>query len=82
MTTDKSDQEPTGIDEDPAAEPGSGTEGDAPAHPWEAELEVYPLRPEGEDPRWAVRTVWTWTGIALFSLAFILALLVLGFFYD
>jgi hypothetical protein len=53
----------------------------APPHPWEAELDVYPLRAGTEDPRWAVRTVWVWTGIALFSLAFILALFILGFFH-
>ena len=35
-----------------------------------------------EDPRWAIRTVWAWTGFALFNLVFILALIVLGYFYD
>ena len=42
----------------------------------------YPLRSKKEDPRWAIRTVKIWLGIALFSLGFILALLFLGAFYD
>lgn len=42
----------------------------------------YPLRPPDKDPRWAVNTVRIWLGIALFSLAFILALMVLGIFHD
>jgi len=51
-------------------------------HPWEAELNNYPLRPPEEDPGWAVKTVkiWLWTAIALGI--FIVALLVLGYFYD
>lgn len=54
----------------------------APAHPWEAELEEYPLRQSEEDPKWAVRIVQTWLSVALFSVAFVLALLILGFFFD
>jgi hypothetical protein len=52
------------------------------AHPWEAELASYPLQPPEEDPGWAVKTVkiWLWTAIALGI--FIVALLVLGYFYD
>jgi hypothetical protein len=61
---------------------GETVEQAAPSHPWEAELDVYPIRAGTEDPRWAVRTVWIWVGVALFSLAFILALFILGFFYD
>lgn len=53
-----------------------------PAHPWEAELEEYPLRQPEDDPKWAVRIVQTWLGVALFSAAFVLTLLILGFFYD
>jgi len=49
---------------------------------WENELDVYPLREKGEDPRWAVRIVWIWAGFALTALAFILVLLVLGAIYD
>jgi hypothetical protein len=53
---------------------------DAPA--WETELDTYPLRPPSEDPRWAVRTVGCWVAFALFSLAGILALVILGAIYD
>ena len=49
---------------------------------WNESAEEYPLRPKDEDPRWAVRTVWIWTGIALASLTFILTLLILGAIYD
>jgi hypothetical protein len=49
---------------------------------WGEDLDLYPLKKPDEDPRWAVRTVWIWVGIALFFLAFILILLVLGLFYD
>ena len=49
---------------------------------WVADLDTYPLREPSDDPRWAVRTVWIWTAVALASLVFILTLLVLGFFYD
>jgi len=63
----------------PAAETPESGETDA---EWERELTVYPLREGAADPRWAVRTVWGWTGFTLFCLAFVLALLVLGLFYD
>lgn len=49
---------------------------------WESELDSYPLREKTDDPRWAVRTVWIWTGFALAALTFILVLLVLGALYD
>lgn len=49
---------------------------------WESELDSYPLREAGEDPRWALRTVWIWTGFAIASIIFILTLLVLGAIYD
>jgi hypothetical protein len=55
---------------------------DAQMHPLEKDLDVYPLREASEDPRWAVRTVWTWVSIAVFLLLFILTLLVLGLIYD
>ncbi len=48
----------------------------------EEEIDVYPLREPSEDPRWAVRTVWGWVGIALFLLLFIIVLLILGLWYD
>jgi hypothetical protein len=45
-------------------------------------LDGYPLRDPSEDPHWAVRTVWTWVGMALFLLLFIITLLILGFWFD
>lgn len=67
---------------EPSDEAGSSQEtGRAPAA-WEADLDEYPLRDPDRDPRWAVRTVWGWVGFTLFSLAFTLVLLVLGFFYE
>ncbi len=48
----------------------------------ERDLETYPLREPAEDPRWAVRIVWTWVGIALFLLLFLVTLMILGFWYD
>ena len=53
-----------------------------PSPAWEAELDEYPLRPPEEDATWAIRTVQTWLGFALFSIAFVLVMLILGFFYD
>jgi hypothetical protein len=53
-----------------------------PPHPLEQGLDVYPLRDRSEDPRWAVRTVWTWVAIAVFLLVSILVFLVLGIIYD
>jgi len=49
---------------------------------WGEDIDTYPLRESGEDPRWAVRTVWIWVGFALFSLVFVLTFLILGLFYD
>ena len=51
-------------------------------HPLEAGLDVYPLRDASEDPRWVVRTVWTWIGIAISLLVFFIVLLILGLWYD
>ena len=51
-------------------------------HPLETGLDDYRLRGPSEDPRWAVRTVWTWVCIAVVLLLFILTLLVLGIWYD
>jgi hypothetical protein len=53
-----------------------------PPHPWESELGDYPLRAPGDDPGWVVKTMRIWLGIALASGVFIVALIVLGFFYD
>lgn len=74
----------------PSAEaPGEPTAGAEPAPetpraPTDLEqaLAAYPLREPQEDPRWAVGIVWTWLGIGLLSTAFVLALMVLGYFYD
>ena len=50
--------------------------------PIEESLDVYPLRDPSEDPRWALRTIWTWVVIAVFLLAFFIVLLILGLWYD
>ena len=50
--------------------------------PIEDALDSYPLRDPSEDPRWAVRTIWTWVGMALFLLLFIITLLILGVWFD
>jgi hypothetical protein len=52
------------------------------AHPLEEGLDVYPLRAKSEDPRWALRTVWTWVCIAVFLLVSIVVFLLLGLIYD
>jgi len=46
------------------------------------EQQEYPLRQPAEDPRWAVRIVWTWVSIALFLLLFLFTLIILGIWYD
>ncbi len=48
----------------------------------EKELGVYPLRDPSEDPRWALRTIWTWVTIAVFLLVSFVVLIVLGIWYD
>ncbi len=76
--------------ENSAPERHSSPQEDAPDSPppfpaapaFEENRDVYPLRPPEEDPRWAVRTVKIWFGVALAFLAFILALMLLGVFYD
>lgn len=42
----------------------------------------YPIRKPSEDPGWAVKVVWTWVGIAVFLLLFIITLFILGFWFD
>ena len=49
---------------------------------WGVDIDSYPERDKSEDPKWAVRTVGTWIGLALFSLTFILVLTALGAIYD
>ena len=53
-----------------------------PPDPIEDGLDWYPLREPSEDPRWAVRTVWIWVGMAIFLLLFIITLLILGLWFD
>ncbi|HPD17433.1 MAG TPA: hypothetical protein PLE19_21045 [Planctomycetota bacterium] len=48
----------------------------------EAMFEPYPLTQPADDQRWVLWTVRIWVGFTLFSIAFILALLVAGFFYG
>lgn len=50
--------------------------------PAEASLDVYPLREPSHDPRWAVYTVWTWVGVAVFLLVFLITLFILGLWFD
>ncbi len=52
------------------------------SHYLEEGLDVYPLRSPSEDPRWALRTIWTWVSIAVFLLLFIVTLLILGLWFD
>jgi hypothetical protein len=49
---------------------------------WKTDLSVYPLRKPSKDSKWSVRITWIWTGAALFSLTFIVVLLILGAIYD
>lgn len=71
--------EKKGEKKEPEADEAPPTAG---PHPWESELADYPLRPPEEDPGWAVSTVKIWLWVALGSGLFILALIVLGFFFD
>ena len=66
------------VDDKSAVDTDNGSE----PHPLEQGLDDYQLREPGEDPRWAVRTVWTWVGIAVGLLIFIIALFILGIWYD
>lgn len=60
----------------------AGKSDEAAEAPDQDEESHYPLREAPEDPRWAVRTVWAWIGIAVTSILFIIALLVLGAAHD
>ena len=51
-------------------------------HYLEDGLDTYPLRDPWQDPRWALRTIWVWTSIAIFLLLFIVTLLILGVWFD
>ena len=49
---------------------------------WGVDIDSYPVREKQEDPRWAVRIVWLWFGIALFCIGFVTTLVVLGGVFD
>jgi hypothetical protein len=54
-----------------------------PVPPWEAELDEYPTRGEGEsDPRWALVLFWIWAIFTVLALLFMATLIGLGFVYD
>jgi hypothetical protein len=80
--TNESKQRNGNLDEEPKPEAKREPPLEPKAPPWEADLDVYPLRSPSEDPRWAVRTVKYWVAFAVASLVFILALIVLGAIYD
>lgn len=48
----------------------------------EDEFATYPLREAAKDPRWALWVVWIWIGFTLLSIAGILTLLILGWYYS
>ena len=81
---DKKGIDKTAADHNPSPqEDGHDSAPPSPAAPAYAESQDdYPLRAPEDDPRWAVRTVKIWFGIALAFLAFILTLMLLGVFYD
>ena len=64
-------------DETPDETPDQGE-----PHPWEAQIDTYPTRAPEDDPRWAIRVVMVWTTIAIALLVFIVALIILGLFFD
>lgn len=54
-----------------------------PAPKWEAQLNTYPTRPEGEnDPRWALNVFYIWATFVIAAMIFMVVLLALGFWYD
>jgi len=61
-----------------AAERMMATVENLPARDWDKDLDSYPLREKSKDPRWAIRIVWTWVGVVLVFIAFILWLIVAG----
>lgn len=48
----------------------------------ESDLDIYPLRTPHEDPGWAIKMVWVWVFFAVGAILFMVALLVLGIWYD
>jgi hypothetical protein len=77
---ESSAQTQPGGDEEKIPEEAVGGRSMAPST-LEEQLDIYPLREKSEDPRWAIGIVWTWVGVALFSIFGILLLILLGFFY-
>ena len=78
------DEADAGAPPDEADAPDAGApapEADTP-HPWEAEMDAYPLCDASEDPKWALRIVWVWVFFTVFNIVGIVALLILGIYYD
>ena len=83
MTDEEQQSADAAPEEAPPSEAGQAVEpGPRPVGPVDEELDVYPIRPPEQDPRWAVWIMWIWIGLAVFALVFILVLIVLGFFYG
>ena len=49
---------------------------------WEKELDVYPIRPPEEDPRWAMWVFWIWVVLCSGMILFMVAITFLGWYYD
>ncbi len=49
---------------------------------WESELDVYPLRPPEEDPRWAMWVFWIWVVFCTAMIVFLAVITILGWFFD
>ncbi len=49
---------------------------------WESELDVYPLRPPEEDPRWAMWVFWIWVVFCTAMIVFLAVITVAGWFFD
>jgi hypothetical protein len=45
-------------------------------------MDAYPTRAPEDDPRWAIRVVKVWITISIVALVFIIALIILGLFFD
>ena len=49
---------------------------------WEKELDVYPIRPPEEDPRWAMWVFWIWVVFCSGMILSMVLLTFLGWYYD
>ncbi len=49
---------------------------------WEKELDVYPIRPPEEDPRWAMWVFWIWVIACSGMIVFMVIITFLGWYYD